>query len=162
MLYGLPQKITQQKTAHSRDWKGDPLRLRWAGRSGGNKRGFSDAQFHVGETTRIRWQADTLGGSPTERQEGAGTVLTGSWGMIRKWGVLSFTPYRRSIRAVFRPPIASISVHFPARKLRISAGKRRIVRISKTCAGIRTFLQPVPETDRPDGQTGLVTGPDSG
>lgn len=65
-----------------------------------------------------------------------------------------------SIRAGFCLPKASISVHFPALKLRISAGKRWIVRISKTCAGIRTFLQPLPETDRPNRQTGLVTGPD--
>jgi hypothetical protein len=44
----------------------------------------------------------------------------------------------------------------------ISAGKRQIVGISKTCAGMHTFLQPVPETDRPDRQTGLGKGQDSG
>jgi len=30
----------------------------------------------------------------------------------------------------------------------------------KTFAGIRIFLQPVPETDRSDGQTGLIMSPD--
>jgi hypothetical protein len=47
MLFGLLQKFTLQKTAHSRDWKGNPLHPRWAGRSSGNKREFSDTQFHV-------------------------------------------------------------------------------------------------------------------
>jgi hypothetical protein len=63
---------------------------------------------------------------------------------------------------MFRHPKASVNVHFSASKTLISAGKRQIVGISKTCAGIRTFLQPVPETNPLDGQTGLVTGPDSG
>jgi hypothetical protein len=67
---------------------------------------------------------------------------------------------RGSIRAEFCLPNASISVHFPALKLRISEEKRWIGIISKTCAGIRIFLQPVPETDRPDGQTGLVMSQD--
>jgi hypothetical protein len=47
---------------------------------------------------------------------------------------------------MFRHPKASVNVHFSASKTLISAGKRQIVGISKTCAGIRTFLQPVPET----------------
>jgi hypothetical protein len=42
ILNGLPQKFTQQKTAHSRDLQGNPLRPRWAGRSGGSEWWFWD------------------------------------------------------------------------------------------------------------------------
>jgi hypothetical protein len=67
-----------------------------------------------------------------------------------------------SMYATFCHQKASVSVHFPTSKLLISTGKRQIVGISKTCVIIRTFLQPVLEINRPDGQTGLVIGPDLG
>jgi len=51
-------------------------------------------------------------------------------------------------------------MHFPARKLRILAERRRNVRILKNCAGIPLFLQHVPETNRPDWQSGHFMSPD--
>jgi hypothetical protein len=48
-----------------------------------------------------------------------------------------------SIEATFRHPKASVNAHFSDRKLLILAGKRQIGGISKICAGICAFLQPV-------------------
>jgi hypothetical protein len=44
--------------------------------------------------------------------------------------------------------------------MRILTGKRWITPRLKTCAGIRGFVQPVPEKDLPNGKTGAVRGPD--
>jgi len=45
ILYGLPQKFTQQKSAHNGVWRGDPDSPRWAGRSGGNEGDFRIPDF---------------------------------------------------------------------------------------------------------------------
>jgi hypothetical protein len=55
MLYGSLQKITQQKSAHSRDWWGNPGSPRGVAGSGGNEQGFRDPPLFTSE--------DATGGS---------------------------------------------------------------------------------------------------
>ena len=56
-------------------------------------------------------------------------------------------------------PLAYI---FSAIKMHISEKKRWNTLCLKTCAGIRNFVQPGPEMDRPDRQTGAAESPDRG